>query len=381
MPSQPFKALFLLLLAQFIGLGIVFPYYALTQQDSVRLQVFALVAAAIALFTLVNVWRQKSWAMWAVLTAVSFKLTIDLYVWATGRDRTPLLFVGELINLAIIVLAFRHPMPFGQDSNITRSQKVFFGFVLALAGIIGFFGLTAPENSARVLPFAVPPLHARFLGSMYLSGATFMGLNILAKRWSEVRVVTPMIAIWTGMLGLVSLLHLAAFDWSRIQTFVWFVAYISFPLVAAWITWQQRHNRAPDLGKPLSASVRNYLYLQGAVVTLLALSLLLFPAAMAAIWPWKITPLLAQIYSAPFLAYGLGSFYATTQPHWENIRIVVYATLVFTLAVLISSLLHASLFAPQNVATWLWFGGFALSSLALAMLGMVPTQRSSLDVQ
>ena len=48
----------------------------------------------------------------------------------------------------------------------------------------------------------VPPLHARFLGAMYLSGATFMLLGLAARQWAEMRVTVPMIAIWTGMLGI-----------------------------------------------------------------------------------------------------------------------------------------------------------------------------------
>jgi hypothetical protein len=371
------KILLFLLIVQYIGVGIVFPYYTFVRQDSIGLRIFAVVLSAFALLTLSSVWFRKTWAMWAVLTLVSFKITIDLYAWAINLDRSLLLLVSESINFGVISIAFQSKMPI--RSEITQPQKIFYGFVLVLASTIGIWGIFFPANVLQVLPFMVPPMHSRFLGSMYLSGATFMGLNILAKQWAEVRVVTPMIAIWTGMLGIVSLFHLSAFDWGRVQVWIWFIAYISFPLIAAWIAWQQRSQTDPVEGLPLSDRLRTYLYVQGGLVTLLALSLLIAPSWMVTLWPWKITPILAHIYSAPFLSYGLGSLYAVSQQTWREVRIVIYATLVFTVGVLLASLHHANLFNFGIFSTWLWFGGFTISSLALALFGTTPALRSQHD--
>jgi hypothetical protein len=377
MTSPLRKILLFLLIVQYIGVGIVFPYYTFVEQDSIGLRIFAVVLSAFALLTLSGVWFRKSWAMWAVLTLVSFKITIDLYAWATNLDRSLLLLVSESINFWVISIAFQSKMP--TRSEITQPQKIFYGFVLLLAATIGIWGIFFPANVLQVLPFMVPPMHSRFLGSMYLSGATFMGLNILAKQWAEVRVVTPMISIWTGMLGVISLFHLSVFDWGRVQVWIWFIAYISFPLIAAWIAWQQRSQTNPTEGLPLSDRLRTYLYLQGGLVTLLALSLLIAPNWMVTLWPWKITPILAHIYSAPFLSYGLGSLYAVSQQTWREVRIVIYATLVFTVGVLLASLHHANLFNFGIFSTWLWFGGFTTSSLALALFGTTPALRSQHD--
>ncbi|HEX9926715.1 MAG TPA: hypothetical protein VGD99_28975, partial [Anaerolineae bacterium] len=157
---------------------------------------------------------------------------------------------------------------------------------------------------------------------------------------------------------------------------VWFVAYIGYPLIAAWIAWQQRRQRDHLVGPPLSTMLCSYFYLQGGIVTILALSLLLFPTLMTTLWPWNITPVLAHIYSAPFLSYGLGSLYAARQQTWAEVRIVVYATLVFTLGVLSASLLHAGLFDFGAVSAWLWLGGFALATLALVLFSSVPALRN-----
>jgi hypothetical protein len=203
-----------------------------------------------------------------------------------------------------------------------------------------------------------------------------MALAILARRWHAIRVVVPMIAIWTGMLGLVSLLHLEVFDWARAQVWTWFAAYIGFPLIAAWIAWQQRAVEDHSADAPISAALRAYFTAQGLAVTLLAVALFVAPAVLASRWPWAITPLLAQVYSAPFLSYGLGSLLAARRHDWAEVRIVVYATLVFTLGVLVASLIHAALFNASAPATWLWFGGFALASAALGTFALAPDLRT-----
>ncbi len=248
---------------------------------------------------------------------------------------------------------------------LTRAHKIYFAVVGLLAVWVGFWGYFIPDRVDKAIPWLVPPLHARFLGSMYLSGAAFM-LGDLARRYAEVRVVVPAIAIWTGMLFIVSLFHLGEFDYSRVQVWIWFAAYLIYPLIAVWLTWRHRGEHEPLAGPELPRWARSYVLAQGIVVTLLALALLLVPNLMLAAWPWKITPLLAQLYSAPFLSYGLSSLILGRQQTWSEIRVAVIATLVFVAGVLLASIIHRELFVAMGPAAVLWFGGFAV---ATAMLG------------
>lgn len=364
------KALTLLLVLQLVELGGGFLRYAFTEQPGLR--VFATFVALLALFSIGSVWLQKPWAMWATLVLVSFKLTIDLSSWAAGVNR-PLLLLSQAINAAVILLAFGQAG--APNPGVTFSQKVFFFSVLALAAWVGYWGMFVPAQVDMALPFKVPPLHARFLGAMYFSGATAMLLSIIAKSWSEVRIIAPMISIWTGFLGVISMLHLEAFNWARTQVWTWFFAYICFPIIAAWLAWRQRSQTEPTPTRDLSTALRIYLYIQGGVATAFALGLLFAPQAMTAFWPWKITSILAHIYSAPFLSYGFGSLYAAQQRNWNEARIPAYAILAFTVLVLIASYLHAQLFKFGTPSAWLWFGSFGIATLALALFGGIPALR------
>jgi hypothetical protein len=249
---------------------------------------------------------------------------------------------------------------------ITRGQRIYFAVVGLFALWVGVWGYFFPAHVDGAIPWLVPALHARFLGAMYLSGTAFMLGCILSRRYDEVRVVVPMIAIWTGMLFVVSLFHLGEFDYTRQQTWAWFGLYLVFPLIAIWLAWRHRAEGSSPDGPDLPSWARGYLLVQGGVVTALGLALLVAPSRVVALWPWKITPLLVQIYSAPLLSYGIGSLLLASRRSWPEVRVAVVATFVFAMGVLIASLVHRNLFA--GLSAWIWFGAFIIISLMLGLL-------------
>lgn len=260
---------------------------------------------------------------------------------------------------------------------ISRNQKIYFAAVGALALWVGIWGYFIPTRIDEAIPWLVPPLHARFLGAMYFSGAAFMVGGILSRYYAEVRVTVPAIAIWTGMLLVVSLFYLDQFNFARRESWVWFGAYIAYPLIALWLFWRDRNHSERVEGPRLPEWARGYWLGQGLMVTLLALLLLLLPGLMVGVWPWKISRLLAQIYSAPFLAYGLSSLMLSRLQTWLETRVVIRATFVFALGVLIASLIHRGLFSA-NVAALLWFGGFTVATAVLGWLSLRSFQGQAL---
>jgi hypothetical protein len=262
------RVLILLLFVEFIWIGILFPAHAFSLPSAWGTRLFAIVLAALALLTLHALWRRKDWAAWSTLAVVSGALTIDLYAWSTNVTRLwPL--VDAALAAAMIVLAFGIGEP--ASRTVTRRQRIFFAIIVAFPAWVAVGGWSLPGRIDEFLPFRVPPLHARFIGAMYLAGATMMLLATLARAWHEVRVVTVILSLWTGLLGIVSFLHLEVFDWSWRPTWFWWVAYIWFPIGAAFIAWNQRDaNDHPDT-PALSPTLRGFLAVQGAVAVVLAL--------------------------------------------------------------------------------------------------------------
>jgi hypothetical protein len=249
---------------------------------------------------------------------------------------------------------------------VTRAHRIYFAFVGSFALWVGVWGYFVPAEIARAIPWPVPPLHARFIGAMYLSGMVLMGLSLVARHLVEVRTAVPMAAIWTGMLLIVSLFHLNEFDYGLTQVWFWFGAYIIYPLVGAWLAFT--HRPQPRSSAVVPDWVRAYLAVQGVACVALAACLFLAPAWMASLWPWRITPLLTQIYSGPFLSYGIGSLLLARQRHWIDLRIAVASMFTFAVLVLLASFLHRATFGAIGVSAQIWFGGFGVATVVLAFL-------------
>lgn len=249
------------------------------------------------------------------------------------------------------------------------AEKIYFLAVGLLALWVGYWGYFVPGRVDKAIPFLVPPLHARFIGAIYLSGLVFMIAGMLVRRWADLRFVPLLTALWTGGLLVVSLLHLEEFDFSKSQSRIWFAAYILYPLIALWLAWRHRlfdDGRFPESRAP--AWVRRYLTIQGGIMTVLAAMLLLAPNVMVNLWPWDITPLLAQIYAAPFLSYGFCSLLMASRSSPVELRVAGIAFLVFTVAVLLASIIHVDLFSAGDPSDILWFALFAAAAVVLAVL-------------
>ena len=240
--------------------------------------------------------------------------------------------------------------------------RAYFVLVGVFALWVGAWGFLAPAEVERALPWKVPPLHARFIAAFYLSGTQAMAWSLLARRGAEIRIPIVLAVLWTGMLFLISLLHLGAFDFARPQVWFWMGAYAVFPL---WGGWLYARVRAFDPPRR-----------QAGDVALLALALpclafgavlLVAPEVMARLWPWPVTPLLARIYAGPFLAYGASLWLAAREARPEARRIVVASLLAFTLLVLLASLLHERLFHFDGASAWVWFAAFAVAAAVLAL--------------
>ena len=254
---------------------------------------------------------------------------------------------------------------------ITRGQRIFFAVICGAALLVAILGLFNPAYLASIFTWLeLPPLHARFVGAIYAFGAVFMAGCLAARYQAEVRWGVQLIGIWTGMLFIISLLNLNAFDFSLLPVQIWFASYIIYPILSFWMTIQQPHlMKAGDLPGPTLASwARGFLLIQGILFSLLAVLLFFAPAFMTTVWPWKVSLVLAQMYAGPLLSYGLGNLLFSRQEKWLGVRSILPGMLVFTVTTVVISFLHISLFSFNEVPDLLWFGWFILSSLILAVL-------------
>ncbi len=209
----------------------------------------------------------------------------------------------------------------------------------------------------------VPPLHARFLGAVYLSAGVMLMNGALARRQAEVRVLIVLVTIWTGALLVLSLFHLDLFDPHHEPVWFWFGAYVVYPVMGVWSLLVHRGERGGSSAGGLSNWARRAFLVQGLAALGVSALLLCATEAMTAGWPWKLSPLLARIYSAPFCAYGIASLLLARDRSWIEARVVVRGACVLSAFTLLASILHRGLFDPARTATWVWFAGFGIAAV------------------
>ena len=103
---------------------------------------------------------------------------------------------------------------------------------------------------------------------------------------------------------------------------------------------------------------------------LLALAAACFfaPQWIVTIWPWKISPFLAQVYSGPLIAYAVANLILAARRNWPETLIPAVGTLVFAGLALIASLRHSALFTPGSPSQIVWFAALVLVALFAAFL-------------
>ena len=256
---------------------------------------------------------------------------------------------------------------------IPRAHKVFYAVILIAAVVIAAGGILVPSVLAEQVSWLVlPPLHARFLGAIYLFGTVYTVGCLLARSQHEVRYALPLIAIFTGLLFVVSVLNLGAFDAGRLPVLIWLTAYAIFPVVALGLFARVARPWPADPASPdLPPWARAFLLIQGAVVSVPAVALFVLPQTMTTVWPWPVTAVLAQAYSGPLLSYGLASLLASQFRTWREVRVLVPAMLAFTAVTVVASVVHSGVFGAFDPVDVAWFGCFAA---ATGVLGAMTVQ-------
>lgn len=83
--------------------------------------------------------------------------------------------------------------------------------------------------------------------------------------------------------------------------------------------------------------------------------LLFLPATLPEIWPWSLTPFNTAFLGAVYLAAMVTAMLLVLIGRWSPARVVVPMILIFTVIILVISLVYLDRFALKSPSTWLWF--------------------------
>jgi len=226
---------------------------------------------------------------------------------------------------------------------------------------LGATGLVVPAELQ--VPLRLSPLNARFVAALYFSAALGLLLSAFARRRVDTRIFVFCFGLATTLILGVTLLHWPDFMAAGLpHRPLWIFAYVVDPPLAALIIWAAHLWPGPAARQPLAP----LFWTLAAVLGVTGALLLFAPAAAAALWPWTLPPVLAQVYGGFFLAFCLAGVLAAREAPGAGVRNVCLACLTLFGLSLAASLAHLDRFRP-GPPSLLWFAILGLGVLAFAV--------------
>ena len=214
--------------------------------------------------------------------------------------------------------------------------------ILALTVANGIFLYGLPQLAATWYAWPIKPaINAAFMGTGYLIGVVgIIPTLFVVRSWRSLLVPLNAFFVLAAMHVIVTLMHAEKFRWDYPLTWAWMFVYTVIPIGVVRTHMRQARVTSTSLArKKLHISSPAFLCL-GVIVMILAIGLFTVPQALAAVWPWPITPLLARVFSSwyTFMALLLILCATSTRQASEllmtGIMLIVWSVLLLLLPVL-----------------------------------------------
>jgi hypothetical protein len=161
-----------------------------------------------------------------------------------------------------------------------------------------------------------------FLGAAYAAGFVLAVLALRRHRWRDVRVALVTVTVFTMLTLVPTLIHLHTFHLmdggfvARVAAWFWLAVYLVIPVACVAMVVDQQ--RQPTTGsnrvrRPMPSWLTFLLAVQGGTLLTVGTALFVggatvhhFPADAMSFWPWRLTPLGAQVVGAWLVALARG---------------------------------------------------------------------------
>ena len=173
------------------------------------------------------------------------------------------------------------------------------------------------------------PLAAAFLGGGYWASVLIEALAGRQRVWANARIAVPTVFVFTVLTLAASLMHLNQFHLgshfaagTRIVTWAWLAIYVLVPLLMLIVLAVQARTPGADPPRPapLPAWLIAVLAVQSIILLGFGVALFAAPAQTAPLWPWTLTPLLAQATGAWLISLGVAAAHALIERDARRLR-------------------------------------------------------------
>jgi hypothetical protein len=236
--------------------------------------------------------------------------------------------------------------------------------VLSTLALISLFFFSDRTNEWFAWTIA-PPLSAAFFGACFGSTLVVEILSLRQPAWAPIRLNALAIFVFASMTLAATLIHLdkfhltgdnAATFQAQAAAWFWLVVYIVVPLALPVLIVLQE--RAPGVDAPdrfpVPMALRAALGLESAVLLAVGIALFAVPTTAATVWPWALTPLVAQVTGAWLVAFGLVSGVTAVAGDLGRQRSATIAYTVLGALVLIATVRFRGTVAWDRPSAWVY---------------------------
>ncbi len=261
-----------------------------------------------------------------------------------------------------------------------RATLVLFA-ALTLLGFTSLFILA--DGTDRTFAWTMQPaLTAAFLGAGYGAGLVLMLLSLRARRWSQVRVTTLTVLVFTVVTLAATLLHSERLRLTspvlvtRFASWIWLVVYLVVPAgIAVMVVLQERlPGTEPGPRAPLPRWLAALLAVQGATMLAVGASLFAAPGTARVLWPWTLAPIAARMVAAWLLAFGVASALALRLNDLPRLRVSAAGYAAFGALELAALARYVDDVRWGHPSAWIYLG-LVISVLVAGAVGWAAASR------
>jgi hypothetical protein len=172
-------------------------------------------------------------------------------------------------------------------------------------------------------------------------------------------------------MAIATFTHLDRFAHDHATFWIWTTLYIITPVLVplAWLRNRRTDPGVPEPGEAEVPTIARWLLVGASAVQLaVALVLLLSPSTMIHVWPWRLTPLTAQVIGGWFALPGVTALMMGLDGRWSAVRIPLESQAIGLTLILLGAARAWGDFDSSKALTYVFIGGLGLLLSALCAL-------------
>ena len=275
---------------------------------------------------------------------------------------------------------------------LSGTRRVFVAFaVLTLLATNQLLVVATFTDRFFAWTITVRPTSA-FLGAAYAAGFVLAVLALRQNRWRDVRVALVTVTVFTVLTLIPTLIHLHIFHLlygglaDRLAAWVWLAIYIGVPIACLTVVVRQEQEpRGIDwVDRPMPRWLTSILAVQGSALFLVGAVMFLggakvhhLPEGAMSFWPWRLTPLSAQVLGAWLIAFGVAAALAIRERDLNRMLVPAATYAAFGVFQLLVALRFWSEIRVDYQWGWAYLGMLVAIALTGAYGCWAATRRST----